>query len=72
VNSLNTETKKIREVIENFNNLAAIAEENSASSEEMSASVSNYSEKIKEMTGYIEQMEDLTENFRTNLKGYNV
>lgn len=72
VSSLNTETEKIREVIENFNNLAAIAEENSASSEEMSASVSSYSEKIKEMTGYIEQMEDLTENFQNNLKDYNV
>jgi methyl-accepting chemotaxis protein len=38
----------------------------------MSASVNSYSEKIKEMTGYIEQMEDLTENFRSNLKDYNV
>lgn len=72
VNRLNTETEKIKEVIANFNNLAAIAEENSASSQEMSASVNSYSEKIKDMTGYIEQMEDLTENFRDSLKNYNV
>ena len=37
----------------------------------MSASVSDYSEKIKDMTGYIEQMDELVENFNQNLLKYN-
>ncbi|ACL70944.1 heme NO-binding domain-containing protein [Halothermothrix orenii] len=72
VENLDTETKKIIKVIENINSLAAIAQENSASSEEMSASVNEYSEKIKEMTSYINQMEKLVENFKENLKKYNI
>lgn len=47
VDELNFETQKIVKVVDNLNSLAAIAEENSASSEEMRASVSEYSSKLK-------------------------
>jgi methyl-accepting chemotaxis protein len=72
VEELSRETKHIAEVFQNLHALAAIAQENSASSEEMSANVMEYSEKIKELTGYICQLEQLTVGFKEELDKYKI
>jgi methyl-accepting chemotaxis protein len=59
-------------VFENIHSLAAIAEENSASSQEMSANVIEYSNKIKELTTYIEELEKLSQNFKSELGKYKI
>lgn len=70
VEELNDETKHISEVFQNLHTLAAIAEENSASSQEMSANVAEYSDKIKDLTSYVQQLEDVTKGFREELRKY--
>ena len=70
VEDLSNETTRITNVFENIHSLAAIAEENSASSEEMSATVMEYSEKIKEQMEYIQQLEQLTMEFKGEIKKY--
>ncbi len=72
VEELSRETRHIGEVFQNLHALAAIAQENSASSEEMSANVMEYSEKIKELTGYISQLEKLTVGFKEELDKYKI
>lgn len=72
VEELSRETKNISTVFDRLHTLAAIAEENSASSEEMSANVMEYSEKIKDLTGYIHQLEQLTGNFKEELHRYHI
>ncbi|MCC5911383.1 MAG: heme NO-binding domain-containing protein [Clostridiaceae bacterium] len=72
INELSTETNKLTEVIENIHSLAAISEENSAASEEMSANVTQYSEKVKELTDNIALLEALTKNFKNELKKYQI
>ena len=68
---LSDETKHISEVFQNLHTLAAIAEENSASSQEMSAmAVAEYSDKIKDLTSYVQQLEDVTKGFREELRKY--
>lgn len=70
VEELSDETKHISEVFQNLHTLAAIAQENSASSEEMSANVAEYSDKIKDLTSYVQQLEDVTKGFREELRKY--
>jgi len=72
VDKLFDETKQLSKVFENIQSLAAIAEENSASSEEMSANVTTYSNKIKELMDYIDQLEQLTASFKEQLKEYRI
>ena len=72
VEELSDETKHISEVFQNLHTLAAIAEENSASSQEMSANVSEYSDKIKDLTSYVHQLEQVTGGFREELKKYSL
>lgn len=72
VENLSTETKKMSDMFQNLHSLAAIAQENSASSEEMSANVMDYSEKIKELTNYIHQLEQLTSGFKDELRQYKI
>ncbi|MCS4465385.1 hypothetical protein JTT01_21295 [Clostridium botulinum] len=47
INELNKEADSISSIYDNIESLAAIAEENSASSEEVSANVSSYTNEIK-------------------------
>ena len=70
VEEMSKQTKQLSDVFENVHSLAAIAEENSAASEEMSANVIEYSNKIKELTMYIEELEKLSGNFKTELGKY--
>ena len=72
IDELSTETNKLTNVVENIHSLAAIAEENSAASEEMSANVTQYSDKVKDLTEHISLLEALTGNFKRELKKYQI
>ena len=72
IGRLSDEAKQLASVYENIHSLAAIAQENSASSEEMSANVTEYAERIKELIANIHQMEELTDNYQKELRKYRV
>jgi methyl-accepting chemotaxis protein len=72
VEEMSAQTHQLSLVFENMHSLAAIAQENSASSEEMSANVIEYSHKIGELTNYIEELEKLSINFKTELGKYKI
>ncbi len=72
VGQMSEQTHQLSRVFENVHALAAIAQENSASSEEMSANVIEYSNKIKELTSYIEELDKLSLNFKTELGKYKI
>lgn len=69
---LANETNKISSVFENMHTLAAIAEENSASSQQMSDNVSEFTEQIGSFTEYIHEMEKLSINLRKELQKYKI
>ncbi len=66
------ETNKIASVFENMHTLAAIAEENSASSQQMSDNVSEFTDQITSFTEYIHEMEKLSINLRKELQKYKI
>ncbi len=72
IGRLSDEAKQLAAVYENIHSLAAIAQENSASSQEMSANVTEYAERIKELIANIHQMEELTDNYQKELRKYRV
>lgn len=72
INELSTETTNLTNVIENIHALAAISEENSAASQEMSSSVTQYSEKVKELLDNIALLNSLTNNFKLELQKYKI
>ncbi|MGV8147120.1 MAG: heme NO-binding domain-containing protein [Alkaliphilus sp.] len=67
---LMSETEKIAEVFTNIQSLAAIAEENSASAEQVSSSVSVYTEQIKNLTQNVSDFKILTREFGDELGVY--
>lgn len=69
---LSSETNKIASVFENMHTLAAIAEENSAASHEMSENVEQFTDQIAEFSEYIAEMEKLSVNLRAELKKYKI
>ncbi len=72
INDLNKEVKDFEEIAENIESLASIAEENSASSEEVSASVANYTSEILKLIKNIEEFGQVTELFKQDLKKYTI
>ncbi len=72
IGKLSDETRRLATVYENIHSLAAIAQENSASSQEMSANVTEYAERIKELIANVDQMEELTDNYQRELRKYRV
>ncbi len=72
VAQLSSETQKLSGINENMHSLAAIAEENSASSEEMSSNVTEYSDKIKDLVQNIQMLEDLLNMYKTELRKYTI
>ncbi len=72
IEELSSETDRLTNVVENIHSLAAIAEENSAASQEMSANVTQYSDKVKDLTEHIALLEALTTNFKQELKKYQI
>jgi methyl-accepting chemotaxis protein len=69
---LNTEADSISKVYDSVESLAAIAEENSASSEEVSASVINYTNEIKKLIENIHDFKGITETFKNDLQKYKI
>ncbi|MBL4936474.1 heme NO-binding domain-containing protein [Clostridium sp. YIM B02515] len=72
INELNKETDSIASIYETIESLAAIAEENSASSEEVSASVANYTNEIKKLLDNIHEFKKITQNFKSDLGKYKI
>lgn len=69
---LQKETESITTVYGNIESLAAIAEENSASSQEVSANVSTYMEQIKRLTTSISDFKKLTNQFQEDIDIYKI
>ncbi|OOM74126.1 methyl-accepting chemotaxis protein McpC [Clostridium puniceum] len=72
IEKLNTEADSISKVYDSVESLAAIAEENSASSEEVSASVINYTNEIKKLIENIHDFKGITETFKRDLDKYKI
>lgn len=72
IEKLNIEADSISEVYDSVESLAAIAEENSASSEEVSASVINYTNEIKKLIENIYDFKGITETFKKDLETYKI
>lgn len=69
---LETETKAISQVFTNMESLAAIAEENSASAQQVSANVTTYTEQIKSLSEQISEFKGITEGFSEDLAEYKI
>jgi methyl-accepting chemotaxis protein len=69
---LEKETKAMSEVYGKIESLVAIAEENTASSEEVSANVMHYTEDIKNLTNNIKEFKKLTEQFNEDMDKYKI
>jgi methyl-accepting chemotaxis protein len=72
INKLNTEADAISHVYNSIESLAAIAEENSASSEEVSANVLSYTNQIKKLADNIYDFKGITETFKNDLEKYKI
>jgi len=68
--ALNTESKNISSLFDSFQSLAAIAEENSAETQEASSNVAIYVDHIQELTTQINVFETMIHNFQEDLKKY--
>ncbi|SHE69637.1 methyl-accepting chemotaxis protein [Caloramator proteoclasticus] len=71
-NKLQSETDAIIRVYEKIESLAAIAEENSASSEEVAANVQSYTEEIKKLIDSIADFKKITEQFSQDINIYRI
>lgn len=69
---LKTESDHISSLFDNIQSLAAIAEENSAATEEASSNVAIYVEQINELTHQISVFESMIKNFQVDLSKYSV
>lgn len=69
---LDKEANSIVGIYQNIESLAAIAEENSASSEEVSANVINYTNGIKELSDNMGEFKNVTEGFKSDLEKYRI
>lgn len=67
---LSRETRNISDVFENMHTLAAIAQENAAASEEMSATVLQFTDQLVTFTEYVGELDKLSENLKGELKNY--
>jgi len=70
IEQLNEETKAVTSVSTNIESLAAIAEENSASSEEVNANVQIYTEELKALMDTIKEFEAMSNEHKDGLKKY--
>lgn len=69
---LKKEADHISSLFESIQNLAAIAEENSASTEEASSNVAIYVDQINELTRQISVFDSMIKAFQENLKKYKI
>lgn len=70
INDLDKEASSIEGMYDNIESLAAIAEENSASSEEVSANVTSYTEEITKLISSINEFKKIASYFREELDKY--
>ncbi len=69
---LKTEADNIASLFDNMHTLAAIAEENSAATEEASSNVAIYVEQINELTNQIAVFDTMIKNFQQDLSKYKI
>ena len=72
VKKLNIESASISNIYDNIESLAALAEENSAASEEVSASVSKNSNEIQKLVAKITDFSHITDAFKIDLEKYKI
>lgn len=72
IEKLEQEMSSIREVYGKIETLAAAAQENSASSEEVSAAVSTYNIKLQDMLEKIREFKKMTQHFTEDIGKYNI
>jgi methyl-accepting chemotaxis protein len=70
INDLDAESQSIASMYETIESLAAIAEENSASTEEVSANVSNYTDEIRNLIQSINEFKKIAQYFKEGLDKY--
>jgi len=70
INDLDREAQSIASMYETIESLAAIAEENSASTEEVSANVSTYTEEIRKLIQSISEFNKIADYFKQDLDKY--
>ncbi|NLJ78060.1 MAG: chemotaxis protein [Tissierellia bacterium] len=70
IDELDTETNSMNQIYQNIESLAAIAEENSASSQEVSANVTNYTDEIQNMIEGITEFKKVSQKFSSDLERY--
>lgn len=70
IDRLNGETNSMNAVSENIESLAAIAEENSASSQEVTSNVTTYTNEINNMINNIDEFKKVSEKFSDDLERY--
>lgn len=70
INHLSRQSKEISKAFDSVQGLAAIAQENSASSEEVSASVGRYVKEINQLMENIKEFKFITEYFKKDLEQY--
>lgn len=69
---LKTEADNIASLFDNMHSLAAIAEENSAATEEASSNVAVYVDQINELTNQIAVFDKMIKNFQEDLTSYKI
>ena len=69
---LKTEADHISSIFDNMHSLAAIAEENSAATEEASSNVAIYVDQINELTNQINVFDKMIKNFQEDLSKYKI
>lgn len=72
INHLEKEAESLSTIYETIESLAAIAEENSASSEEVSANVTSYATEIKRLIHNVNEFKIITEGFKKDLGEYKI
>jgi len=69
---LKTEADHISSIFDNMHSLAAIAEENSAATEEASSNVAIYMDQINELSHQINVFDSMIKNFQEDLSKYKI
>ena len=70
INKLEHETQGLNQVYGKIESLAAISEENSAASEEVSAAVTVYNDKLQDMMDKIGEFKKVIQNFSEDMNTY--
>lgn len=70
IGALEKETKSLGQVFETMESLAAIAEENSASSQNLNANMMIYSEEVKKLGDSLQDFKKITEEFQGELENH--